>query len=220
MQLQFDRDLPVRSLQVSFVGPVDESDFVIESEVLREGKNVSQVLGRGTQNGQTKIVVQGSFGKGRDSIIGLGSEKLVLNKSVADTNKLPYIKGVIPEFTKHFDYRYCTAFPFAGGEDRFQQGYVRFDTAPAAMTEAHLLGLVDAWPPATLPLMKTACMASSLSWTIEFVHPRPSFEVNEYTQYEAVISESSQGFGYTRAKVSNEKGEILAFSQQTITHFA
>lgn len=220
MQLQLETEHPIRSLQISFVGPVDGSEFVLESEVLRQGKNVSQVLGRGTQNGQTKIIVQGSFGAGRDSIIKLDPENLVLNTPVSEATKLPFVSGMIPEFTKHFDFRYCTPFPFAGGEDRFLQGYVRFAESPSAITSAHLLGLIDSWPPATLPLMKSPCMASSLSWTVEFIQPMPNLSVDEYTQYEAVISESSNGYGYTRSKISNEKGELLALSQQTVTHFA
>ena len=45
---------PVRGLQISFVGPVSiEHPLELSTEVLRQGKSVSQILGRGVQNGQT-----------------------------------------------------------------------------------------------------------------------------------------------------------------------
>lgn len=220
MRKQLSRAAPVRCLQISFVGPVDDGALELVSEVLREGKNVSQVLGRGIQNGQTKVIVQGSFGATRESTIDLAPGAFSLTGALADTTKLPYIEGAIPEFTKHFDYRYLTPFPFMGSEKRYLEGYVRFSESPDAMTEAHLLGLVDAWPPTPLPMMKNLCMASSLSWTIEFIQPQPVLRPDEYSQYRAEIIESSGGYAYAKALISNEAGELLAISQQTTTHFA
>lgn len=219
MRKQLSRAAPVRCLQISFVGPVDDGALELVSEVLREGKNVSHVLGRGVQNGQTKVIVQGSFGASRESVIDLTSERLALSGPLEATTKLPYIKGAIPEFTKHFDYRYLTPFPFMGSEKRYLEGYVRFSDAPDVMTEAHLLGLIDAWPPTPLPMLKSLCMASSLSWTIEFLQPQPVLKPDEYTQYRAEIIESSGGYAYAKAQISNEAGELVAISQQTTVHF-
>lgn len=219
MRKQLAQPKPVRCLQISFVGPVDDGELELTSEILREGKNVSQVLGRGVQNGQTKVIVQGSFGATRESVIELSSTRLSLHGSLESANKLPYIEGAIPEFTRHFDYRYLTPFPFMGSDKRYLEGYVRFAHAPEEMREAHLLGLVDAWPPTPLPMMKHVCMASSLSWTIEFIQPQPILRADEYTQYRAEIVESSGGYAYAKAQISNEAGELIAISQQTTTHF-
>ena len=219
MRSQISRPLPVRCLQISFVGPVDESPLTLSSEVLREGKNVAHVLGRGEQNGQTKVIVQGSFGAPRESIIDLPVKPLVLDGDITRSNRLPYIEGVIPEFTRKFEFQYLTPFPFAGGDKPYLEGRLRFNEAPNEISEAHLLGLLDAWPPTTLPLMKKLCMASSLSWTVEFIHPRPLLGVDEYTSYRADIIDSQNGYGYTRATMANAKGEVLAVSQQSITHF-
>lgn len=220
MRKQLERTLPVRCLQISFVGPVDGSPLEIRSEVLREGKNVAHVLGTGTQDGQTKVIVQGSFGATRESVIAVAPEKLSLSAAIDDAVKLPYIEGAVPEFTKHFDYRYISEFPFKGSDKTVLEGYVRFSEAPKLIAEAHLLGLVDAWPPTPLPMMEQLCMASSLSWTIEFVQPLQTLGVSEFTQYRAEIIESSGGYAYAKAMIANEAGELLAISQQTTTHFA
>ena len=58
----------MRSLQVSFVGPVEpEVPASFEAEILREGKAVSQVQGRIVQKGETRLVCLASFGGDRDS---------------------------------------------------------------------------------------------------------------------------------------------------------
>lgn len=220
MREQLTGSAPVRCLQISFVGPVDDSALEISSEVLREGRNVSHVLGRGMQNGVTKVLVQGSFGVSRESVLLVEPEKLVLSGDVTKANKMPYIKDVIPEFTKHFNFQYLTPFPFMGAVSTYLEGMVCFAKAPSRITEAHILGLVDSWPPTTLPMMKSACAASSLSWTIEFVQPSPRLGVEEFALYRADVVDSRDGYGYARAKFANSEGELIAISQQTVTHFA
>lgn len=220
MRKQISTASSARCLQISFVGPVDDSPLEISSEVLREGKNVSHVVGRGVQNGQVKVTVQGSFGKSRASSLSLPADPLVLRGTIEGAKKLPYIPQVTPEFTKHFDYQYLTPFPFEGGQEQVLEGYVRLSEPSVDMTEAHLFALVDAWPPTTLAMMNTPCMASSLSWTIEFMQPYKPLRHDEYIAYRAEIVQSEGGYAYARAKVANESGALIAISQQTTTHFA
>lgn len=66
MRAQVSSERALRSLAVTFVGPAEPGVPVsFEVEVLREGKAVSQVLGRAVQNGQVVTLVQGSFGGAR-----------------------------------------------------------------------------------------------------------------------------------------------------------
>ncbi|WP_207285322.1 acyl-CoA thioesterase domain-containing protein, partial [Pseudomonas sp. FW300-N2A2] len=52
MRAKVPADRPVRSLAITFVGPVEpEVPVSFEVDVLREGKAVSQVLGRAMQKG-------------------------------------------------------------------------------------------------------------------------------------------------------------------------
>lgn len=220
MRKNLSSNAPVRGLQISFVGPVTSEPLVVDSEVLREGKSVSHVVGRGMQNGKCKVVIQGSFGAARDSVIRVDGPKPHIEKVPDACKTLAYIEGVTPAFTQHFDYRYATNFPFSGtGESRLQ-GYLRFAKPEPEMGTAQLIGLVDGWPPTTLPMLAKPAMASSLSWTIEFMQPAPSLGAEEFILYEAEIIESANGYGHTRALVWNESEELLAISQQTVTHFA
>ena len=214
-------DRPVRNLQISFIGPVSfELPLYLETEVFREGKSVTQILGRGIQNGQTQIAIMGSFGHSRESLLSVNSEPRLFPEIPNKLNAMPYIEGVLPEFTKFFDFRYITKMPFQGSKDSTLRGFVRFKSAQAQMGIAQVLGLVDAWPPTPLPMLNTPAPASSLNWTIEFVHPQPSLAADEYCQYESVTEHTANGYGHTRAKIWNMKGELMAISQQTVTIFA
>ena len=68
-------DRPLRSLAITFVGPVaPDVAASYEVEVLREGKAVSQLLGRVVQNGEVATLVQASFGAARESESAVESE--------------------------------------------------------------------------------------------------------------------------------------------------
>ena len=102
MRAQVPAGRALRSLAVTFVGPAEpDVSISFEVEVLREGKAVSQVLGRAVQNGQVVTLVQGSFGAPRESVINLEGVPAPQIKAPEDSPLLPYIKGVTPEFMRH-----------------------------------------------------------------------------------------------------------------------
>lgn len=219
MQLQVAADLPVRSLQVSFIGPVSSESFEIESQVLRQGKSVAQVFGQGKQNGQSQVAILGSFGRSRSSSISVAGETTIFPEDPLSIEPMPYVSGVFPEFTRHFDIRFCTGMPFSESEGDTLRGFVRFKDAQE-IGMAEILALVDAWPPAVLPRLKEPAPASSLSWNVEFVQPMPSLTASEFCQYQADIMYADDGYACIRAKVWNSKGELLVTSQQMVVAFA
>lgn len=220
MRCRITDGAPVRSMQITFVGPVSDEPLQVESEVLRKGNSVTHVVGRGLQGGNSQIVIQASFGHARNSVVAVDEPPRVFEKKPENCHKLPYTEGVVPVFTRHFDYRYATPFPFGNSDLNYIQGYVRYAQAEPEWDEALLLGLVDAWPPTTLPKLNAPAMASSLSWTVEFIQPLVHLAADSYCMYESHIVQSAGGYGHTRAKIWNSEGQLMAISQQTVTHFA
>ena len=155
LRAQVSADRPLRSLAITFVGPVaPDVPASYQVEVLREGKAVSQLLGRVVQNGEVATLVQASFGAPRSSEIDVASEPPPLFKHWDECQELPYIKGVTPEFMRHLAMRWSVGgLPFTGNKSRDMGGWVRLrgDVKEEPLTEAHILALVDAWPPALLP---------------------------------------------------------------------
>ncbi len=212
---------PLQALQVSFVGPVaPETAACIDAEVLREGKSVSQVLGRIVQGGETRLASLASFGEGRESAVSVEAVPAPEARPPEDCQELPFIAGVVPEFIRHIEMRWAFGhFPFSGKGCRDMGGWMRLRDAPEALTDAHLVALIDAWPPAILPYLNRPAPASSLSWALEMVHPRPSLAPGEWLLYRASIDHAGSGYGHIQAGIWTAGGELVAVSRQTVTVF-
>ncbi len=213
----------LRSLAVSFVGPVAaDVPISFEVEVLREGRAVSQVVGRAVQNGQVMTLVQASFGASRESAVSVDSVPAPEMKAVAQCPLLPCIKGITPEFMGHLSMAWAVgALPFTGRGTREMGGWVRLagEVQDEPLTETHLLALVDAWPPALLPLLNKPTAGSTLTWTIEFVQPLPKASTLEWCKYLAVIEHARDGYGHVAANLWAPGGELIAISRQTVAVF-
>ncbi|CAN7370412.1 thioesterase family protein [Pseudomonas solani] len=214
---------PVRSLAITFVGPMEaEVPASFEAEVLREGKAVSQMFCRAVQNGQTVAVVQGSFGASRESAIDVAAEPAPVIKPAEECQELPFLRGVTPEFTRFLAMRWgIGSMPFTNNPAREMGGWVRFrgDVEDEPVEVAHLLALVDAWPPAVLPHLRSPVPGSSLTWTIEFVQPLPTVGTLEWCLYRAEIEHARDGYGHVSARLWTPSGELVALSRQTVTVF-
>ncbi len=224
MQSQVPAGRPLRSLALTFVGPVEpELEVTFEARVLREGKAVSQVFGQVLQQGQVVTLLQGSFGAARPSRVSLPAEPAPAMKAVGECQELPYLPGVTPAFTQHLAMRWAVGgLPFSNTPSRQMGGWVqlRGEQAHNRLTEAHLLALVDAWPPATLPFLSAPAPGSSLTWTIEFIQPLAELPGNAWCQYLAQIEQAGDGYGHVAAKLWSEEGVLLATSRQVVTVFA
>lgn len=223
MRTKVPAERPPRSLAITFVGPAaPDVPISFEVEVLREGKAVSQVLGRAVQDGQVVTIVQGSFGAGRESRIVVKSEQAPQAKAVDECQEMPYIANVTPEFTRYLAMRWAFGgMPFSNNPSREMGGWVRLRDQDSAepINEAHLLALVDAWPPAVLSHLSSPAPGSSLTWTIEFVQPVGELSTLDWCLYRAQIEHARDGYGHVAAALWSPKGELLAISRQTVAVF-
>ncbi|WP_406821599.1 acyl-CoA thioesterase [Pseudomonas sp. KnCO4] len=224
MRQQITDGRPVRSLAISFVAPA-AADVPIrfEVEVLREGKAVSTLLGRAVQDGQVVTLVQGNFGAGRPSVVNVPALPAMDMKALEQAApELPHIKGVTPDFMQHVALRWAIGgLPFSGNPSRHMGGWVRLrGVAEEPVSEAHLLALVDAWPPSLMPFLKQPAAGSTLTWTIEFVQPTPQLSTLDWCRYCVETEYARDGYGHAAAALWTAQGELLALSRQTVTVFA
>ncbi|MBC3951668.1 acyl-CoA thioesterase [Pseudomonas folii] len=222
MRAKVPEGRPVRSLAITFVGPAEPGvPITFEVEVLREGKAVSQLLGRATQNGQVMTLIQGSFGAPRESVISVKSDPAPTLKPLEECPQLPFVSGMMPEYLQFMELRWALGgMPFSNTPSPAIGGYVRFrDIEEGPSSEAHMLALVDTWPPALLPHLSKPAPGSSLTWTIEFVQPMPTLSTHDWGSYKAVIEHARDGYGHTAAMLWSPAGELIAISRQTVTVF-
>lgn len=221
MRARVPEGRPVRSLAITFVGPVAPGEpMQVEAQVLREGRAVSQMLGMARQNGEVMCIVQGSFGAARESTVDVPAEPAPQARPPLACRETPYIEGVTPVFLKHFNLRWAFGdLPFSNSRQREMGGWMRFKQDEGSIHEAHILGLVDVWPPAVLPHLSRFAPASSLTWTIEFVQPQPALGNTDWLLYKANIEHACDGYGHAAAMVWREDGSLVAISRQTVAVF-
>ena len=137
----------LRSVLVDFIGPAGPGPLEIDARVLRSGRALTQAEARVHQEGTLVAVVIAAYGADRTTGI---SWPAASRPEVPDPTSLmgfPFLPGITPAFTQHFDYRWAThRLPFTGAECPEVRGFVRPGPDEGHVDEAMLLALIDAWP--------------------------------------------------------------------------
>jgi len=211
-----DKDL--RTLNVHFCGAiVADQECQFSCTVLSHGKSISQVQGQLMQDGKVKTLVVACFGAQRNSSLNVPGIQLPDVKAAHESLKFPHIEGMTPNFIEHMDIRFTSNnFPFTGSDNTTMSGYMRFDDAPQCFSDAAILALIDAWPPAVLAMLKQPAPASTVTWNIEFIQPRAELETSDFLYYECDVVLADLGYAHTEGKIYHPNGKLLALSRQLV----
>ncbi|MFT7260617.1 MAG: acyl-CoA thioesterase [Glaciecola sp.] len=218
---QVDKERSLRSLAVNFTGQtLADTTMSIAKQTLSAGKSISQINGHVLQNDRVVTQVCACFGINRDSNLNVNSPQIEL-PVLGTHQRLSYIKGITPEFVQHFEFEYCKGqFPFTNSPLNELAGWVRFKEAGGEFTEAHLIAVIDAWPPTVLQKLKSFAPCATVSWNIEIVQPlsllKQPIPADDWLYYEAEIKQAHHGFAHTEAKIYNSDGLLLALSRQLV----
>ncbi|MBF7072953.1 thioesterase family protein [Glaciecola sp. MH2013] len=214
-------DRVMRANSINFVGPLlSDAPFQITIEIVREGKNVSQIMARALQNGKTCVVSQICFGLGRHSKVKVESDDTHDMPLPKKGKFIPQIPKVTPKFLKNIDLAIISGgIPFTGRKTSHYHGWMRLKQAPKAISDAHIISLIDAWPPTLLQMMKWPAPASTVSWNLEFIHPHRKIEPTDWFAYKSETRQAADGYGHTEANIWDAHGELIAISRQTVAIF-
>jgi acyl-CoA thioesterase len=212
----------VRSLLISFVGPVTAGDFAIHTQLLRSGKAVTQVQANLIQHGAVCCAALASFGGDRPSAVQVEPAPRPAMPAPDKALELPYIEGLTPSFTRHFVFRWALGeLPFSGKGGCEIGGWIQFRERSDCLTEEWLVALADAWPTPVLSMLTAPAAASSLTWEMGFVHlDRPVCVENAWWCYRSTVDSAEQGYVHERGAIWDPQGRLAAFSRQTSTVFA
>ena len=221
MQAKVTDDRLLRAFNCNFVGPLNvDEPFRIDVEILRQGKSASQVLARAIQNEQVAVLCQASFGVARKSKIKV-ENRLEHGMSLPKKPKfIPHIPKVTPKFIKQFELAVVEGkLPFMGAKTSHIHGWMRYKNTPASFQDAHLIGLIDAWPPTVLQMLRLPVPASTMSWNIEFIHPHVDLKPTDWFAYQVKTRQAEDGYCHTEADIFDQQGELIAISRQTVAVF-
>ena len=221
MRQLVEQEKQPRALNTSFVGPIDpDVPFSININLLREGKNTSQLQGQILQNDNVCLVMLASFGIERVSKVHIENQLTHVMQTPTKASFTPMIPKVTPRFMRHIELaKNLGGWPFTGSKISDINGWMRFKQTPEALAEAHLVALIDAWPPTVLQTLRWPAPASTMTWNLEFIHPHNKFKPGDWFAYQAATRHAANGYANTEANVWDSSGALIAISRQTVTVF-
>lgn len=218
---QVSQDRTIRSLNFNFVGPLEsKSPFVIEVDILRQGKNVTQVTGKAIQDDKVAVLCQACFGVPRKSKISILSESKHQMKLPKKAKFIPQIPKITPKFLRHFDLVIDQgSLPFTGSKLSNIDGWMRLSETLTEITEAHIICLIDAWPPTVLQMLRWPVPASTICWNMEFINQQDCYSGDKWFAYQASTRHAESGYANTEANIWDSNGRLIVMSRQTVGIF-
>jgi acyl-CoA thioesterase len=158
-------DAPLRSLQATFLAPVPGGVVRSRARVLRSGKNATHVESRIVSGDDTLALFVGVFGLARPSAVRLIPRQPSV--SSAGAFEMPWIPGVMPEFTQHFKARWIVGGPPFSGASHPENVIELGMRDSGSAGEYHVLAMADFIPPIALSYVKERIAAASVTWMLE-----------------------------------------------------
>ncbi len=220
MRSHVDPERRLRSVMFSMAGPVEPGRVHVEVHRVREGRTVTHLEARAVQNGEDRCVCLAMFGIDNASSLAVAPPPAPTVPGPDEALALPFVPGLTPEFTRHFEYRFAIGgMPFSGSTDRSMGGWCRFSEAGGEVDDEALLALVDAWPPAILPMLNGPTNSSTATWSMDFL-PRPkAADIGAWWLYRAQVEAAGHGAATTTAVMWDPDGNPVAVSRQSVAYF-
>lgn len=209
----------LRSILVSFVGPVRPGHAQVHTAVLRAGRALTHAEARIIQDGEVRCVVLAAFGADRPTGLALAGPRRPQVAGPDGLPEMPYIRGVMPAFTQQYAYRWTTdSLPFSGSPVGAIQGWIR-ERGQAVTHPADLLGLLDAWPSPVLARAEAQTPSSSVTWQVNVLDPLDD-PVDDWWLFDAREVASWAGHSDYTAHLWRRDGRLAATSRQLIVEFS
>lgn len=212
-------ELPLRTLQMTFIAPIPGGSVRAVAQLLRSGKSAVHVQARlEDEDGGLLALVIGVFGSARESRV---QHSVAPPAAVAGpSTPLPFMPGVTPSFMQHFKVTLdAGALPFTNTpatRNRFTVG-LRDD---GAMSESHLLALADFVPPVALSWMDGVSPGSSVTWMLELLVDNYADQALAGWQVEAEMIAARDGYTNQSTTFWAPDGRAVALSRQAMVVFA
>lgn len=214
---------PLRVLQTTFIAPVGGGDVRVTARTLRAGKSVTHVEARLMQGEDTACLVVGIFGAARESAIQVPMAVREAPQGPEGLKDLPFAKGIAPNFTQHFQWRWATGgWPYSGSSEPFTRIWLKHRT-PTGSTlfdaEIAFVALADAVPSPALSMMKVPKSSSSLTWSLELLRDTPP-QGEGFWRIDSDIHQARDGYVAQTAIVVAPDNQPVALSRQSVVVFA
>lgn len=211
-------ELPLRTLQLTFLAPVPAGEVRARARILRRGKNTVHVETRLVDGEDVLALAVGVFGAGRQSAVQRIPEQPAFEPG--EPVELPFIPGLTPNFTQHFSARWLRGgLPFTGSS--LTDGVIEVGLKDSAQhaSELHLIAIADLPPPVALSMLKEPAAGSSLTWMLEFLTDSFAQLPLAGWRIDAELVAGRDGYTSQSCRIWGPSGEPLALSRQSMVVF-
>jgi acyl-CoA thioesterase len=210
-----DAPPPLRSAQVSFVGPLYGA-VTVRARLLRQGRNATWIGVEITRDGEVGLTASFVF-------MGPIESALHLDDRPAPSGVIPpdaardFAMRNSPEFLRHhFDVR----FALPRGEEKRPElcWWVRAKQREGLDPMAELMLIADALPPGVLPLLEPRTPVSSMTWQCNLLTPAPASR-GGWWLLRSTGDYAEKGCSSQRMEIWNADGEPMIAGMQSVAIF-
>ena len=215
------KDLPpLKSMQMTFVGPVPETPH-FETRLLRQGRNVTSVEAKAISDDQVCGSGIFMFGAARTSSVEQSLPAPSLPEPESCHGLFPeHAIAFAPGFFHRFDTRLIQgAPPLSGADEAYVRCWSRHRDEPARTGMDSFICLGDVQPPAAMPTFKKMSAISSMNWHMNILVDDVTSAGGWY-QVETAQSAAKNGYSSQVMRFWNRNGELIAEGMQSVAIFA
>ncbi len=213
---------PLRSAQITFVGPVSGATSV-QTEVLRRGKSVANVRARLLN--EQGIGIEAVFSFGATRVSQLDQTFTRAPEAVApEVAENFFIGQQRPVFTQNFEFRLVAgARPVSASSEYDMLLWVRhndFNAFGSADINAYasLLAIADMPPPAVLPMFAEFAPISSMTWMVNFADT-PTTDASGWWLLRSTAENAKDGYSSQNMYVWDAQGRLVVTGRQSVAIF-
>lgn len=207
-------DVPLRTLQVTFVAPIAAGGVRATARVLRAGRSATHVEAR---IGDAMVAI-GVFGRARASTARVVPVRppVVAGAPV----ELRHVAGESPAFLQHFRARWLRGDPpFSGATGTAHVVELGLRAGARGATECDVVALADVVPPLALSHLRAPANGSTLTWMLELVADRFDHHPLDGWRVDAELVAARDGYTSQSVMLWAPDGSPAAISRQCMLVF-
>ncbi|WP_170004986.1 acyl-CoA thioesterase [Pseudopontixanthobacter vadosimaris] len=211
---------PLRAAQVGFVAPVG-GKIALRAEIVRQGRNVTQVRSEITAGGELALTAFWLFGAGREANAKHSAPALEpAPPPPEEFETLDHDKA--PAFiANNFEIRRAQDASFYKGgatSDPVVRRWVRLKRETGLDPVAEMVLLGDTLPPGAMRAMKRPGPLSSINWSFNLLDTKPSTR-DGWWLAETASEYADEGFSSERLRLWNADGRQMLAGMQSAAIF-
>ena len=213
-------NLPLRSAQATFTGPLASRDIEVQARVLRVGKTITHAQCDLRQDGNNGLTAIAIFGAPRRSTFALDIPRPQVGIDPESLVDLPPIPGITPQFVRHIQLRWAIGTPpYTGQPEPRSTIFARLRDRQCTPEDA-VIALADSIPTPVLSMLHAPAPASSLNWMLEMVGDPAQLDRERWCQIGTEVRAGADGYLSQSSVLWGPDGHALSISHQSVAIFA